>query len=251
MGSDCSALECFMKKYYRLLLLVLGVTVSVGRAETLFEVDFSSLKEEALGAGQTMSDRNGTANFWQGPKEGEFGRFAVTGLPKEVEDKSESPALAIYDNSPQADKAPVFSVELSKLPDDVQTIILEMTCLVPLEGSYLGLIGIGRGSWESAAAMLTVTNEKISAWQQGDTYENAGNYRANKWTDLRVVMDLGKKTFDVYVNGEKTGSDIPWSNAVETPPSYFEVCTDLQAIDRMGDPVFFIRSLKISAEHAR
>lgn len=225
-----------------LLLLALLVTVAA-RAETLFDLDFSTQPAGEILVGQSISNNDGVAHFWQGPQAGEHGHFAITEGPENA-GKS---VLAIYDSNSENNKAPVFSIDLAKIPE-AKVLVVEAKFLIPVSGSYRGLIGLGKGSWTSAAAIFTLTDGKIATWQPGDVYTNVGSYSPNTWMTLRVAFDLAKKTYDVQVNDQKTGSNLPWAHTKNTSLTYFEFAADLQPRDRGGDPVLYFDSVKITTE---
>lgn len=223
-----------------LALLLGGVT---GHAETLFDLDFSSQPAGEINVGQSISNNDGVAHFWQGPQAGEHGHFAISEGPESA-GKS---VLAVYDSNSENNKAPVFSINLAKQPE-AKLLVVEVKFLIPVSGSYLGLIGLGKGSWASAAAILTLTEGKITTWQPGDAYTTVGSYSPNTWMTLRVTFDLAKKTYDVQVNDQKTGSNLPWAHTKNASLTYFEFAADLQPRDRGADPVLFIESVKITTE---
>lgn len=223
-----------------LALLLGGVT---GRAETLFDLNFAAQPAGEIRVGQSISNNEGVANFWQGPQPGEHGHFAVTEGP-EAAGKS---VLAVYDSNSENNKAPVFSIDLAKAPE-AKLLIVEEKFLIPVTGPYLGLIGLGKGSWASAAAIFTLTDGKIATWQPGDAYTNVGSYSPNTWMTFRVTFDLAKKTYDVEVNDQKTGSNIPWAHTKNASLTFFEFSADMSPRDRGNDPVLYIEYVKITTE---
>lgn len=235
-----------MKWSFSLLVATLAF-LAPSQAETLFDVNFSEQPAGELANTQKISDHNGSALFWQGPAAKEFGYFSITDGP-EAGGGSGKLALAVYDNSAERGKAPGFSVQLADVPAEAKTLTAEARFLVPVAGPYLGLIGVGKGSWAGAAALLTLSDGKIKTWQPGDIYTTVGAYDPNVWFELRIVLDLEKKTFDVYLDGQKVGNAIPWAHVSKDPVDYFECVADLSPLDRAGDPVLFIESLKINAE---
>lgn len=236
-----------MKWSFFLLLAALAFFPSA-QAETLFEVNFAEQPAGELGNTHKLTDHNGSALFWQGPAAKEFGYFSITDGP-EAGGGSGKLALAFHDNSPERGKAPGFSVQLADAPAaDAKTLTVEAKLLVPVAGPYLGLIGVGKGSWAGAAALLTLSNGKIQTWQPGDVYTTVGAYDPNVWFELRIVLDLAQKTFDVYLNGEKAANAIPWAHTPKDPVNYFECVADLSPTERAGDPALFMETLKISAE---
>lgn len=216
------------------------------QAETLFESDFGSQQIGEIGANRSMANSEGGAHFWQGPNVGEYGRFAIAETPDGAEGGSGKSVLAIYDNSPEKNKAPTFFIRLSSEPEKVKQLTVEEKILIPVAGPYQALIGIGKGSWAGAAAVFSIRSGKIEAWSPGDVFTNVGRYSPNVWMVFRVVLDLEKKTYDVYVDGIKTGSSIPWAFTKNTSLTYFEVVSDLQPADRMGEAVFYIEYVKIA-----
>lgn len=236
-----------MKWPFSIVLAALAL-LSPSRAEVLFEANFAEQPAGELGNTHKISDHNGTALFWQGPGAKEFGYFSVTDSP-ESGGGSGKLALAFHDNMSENGKAPGLSVKLGDSPPaSAKTLTLETKLLVPFSGPYLGLIGVGKGSWANAAALITLSNGKINVWQPGDIYTTIGAYEPSVWFDLRIVLDLAKKTFDVYLNGEKAGNEIPWAHDPKDPVDYFEMFADLNPVERAGDPVLFVENLKISAE---
>lgn len=231
--------------FLTLVIFQIGFT---GRAETLFESNFGSKKKGEIAPNRVMADHDGVANFWQGPKIGDYGHFAITEPPEGMDGAADSSVLAIYDNSPEKDKAPTFSIRLSKEPIQAKTVVVEEKILIPIKGPYQALITIGKGSWNSAVAIFSLNSGKIETWQLGDGFTRVGKYSPAAWLTLKVVIEMEKKTYDVYVDGIKTGSAIPWAFTQNTSLTFFEVVSDLQPVDRMGEAVLYIEYVKITAD---
>lgn len=221
---------------------------SLAAADTLFEVDFTTQRAGEINVGQAIKDHDGVVNFWQGPKPGEFGRFAIKDAPEINGTQAEGkPVLIVYDNNAEKAKAPVVTIDLANPPSVTQTITVEIKFFVPPVNSFQGLIGFGKGSWAAAAAVFTLTDGKISSWQPGDAYTPVGTYDVTGWTTLRVTFDSSKKVFDVKVNDQTTATDIPWAHK-NSSLATFEAVADLAPRDRNGEPVFYIESIKIISE---
>jgi hypothetical protein len=242
----------FMKMPPAVLLLAATLAASLCQAETLFETDFASQRPGDIAPGQTMTDRHGTASFWQGPQIGEFGHFAIVDAPESAGagagKRVDRPVLAFFDNSPAKDKAPTFSIELSKPSGESATVVVEARLLVPVGGPYLGLIGIGKGSWDGAAALFTLSDGKINARAPGDVSTTVGDYVPNEWFVFRVTLDVAKKTFDVQIGGKKTASGIPWAHTEDQNLTFFEFLADMLPLDRMAEPVLYMESVKITSD---
>lgn len=228
-----------------IMLLLLG---ACAHAEILFETTFSSLPNGEVRAGQKITDHVGVASFWLGPKGGEYGRFGVVDATEVPDTESGKSVLAFYDSGSEKAVGPVFAIRLSREPESTKTVVVEAKMLVPIKGPYLGLIGIGRGSWTGAAAVLPLSKGKITTWQPGEVITEIGGYTVNTWFVVQVRLDLTKKTYDTYVDGTKTGSAMPWAHTNDQPLTYFEFVADLLPMDRMGDAVLYLSHVKISEE---
>ncbi len=239
---------------FRPPMLLVAVTLAVlpCRAETLFESDFASQHTGDIANAFTVTDHDGTASFWQGPENGVFGHFAIVDAPESAGAgagmRVDKPVLAFYDSSPAADNAPAFSIELSKPAGETAMVVMETKFLVPVAGPFLGLMGLGKGSWDGAAALFTLTDGKIIAREPGNVSTTVGTYVPNEWVVFRVTFDVAKKTFDVHIDGKKTASDIPWAHTEDQNLTFYELYADMLPLDRMGEPVLYVESVKITSD---
>lgn len=228
-----------------LVLLLMGLPVY---AETLFETDFAARGVGVIGLGQEMKDHDGSASFWEGPQPRENGYFAIKEAPEAAGGETGKPVLAFFDNSSEQNKTPVFSIELAKRSEAPKKLVFETKFLVPPLSSYQGLISLGKGSWDGAAAIFVLAGGKLNVWQPGGTLMAVGNYEVTAWTTLRVTLDMTKKIYDVEVNGQKTGSAIPWAHTKYSALTNFEILSDLSPRDQNGEAVLYIEYVTISAE---
>lgn len=235
-------------KIPRHLLLVLFFVSASSHAETLCEINFASQPAGEIRLGQSIRDGEGVAGFWEGPQPRENGHFAIKEAPEGTDSAAGKSVLAIYDDNSENNKAPAFTVGLSKIPTQARTMVFDTRILIPVSGSYRGLINLGKGSWASAATVFMLTEGKLMAWQSGDTYTTVGSYTPNTWMTVRVTLDLAKKTYDVEVNDQKTGMSLPWAHTKNVALNYFEFIADLNPRDRAGEPVLYVEYVKITSE---
>ncbi|AHF89119.1 hypothetical protein OPIT5_01410 [Opitutaceae bacterium TAV5] len=230
-----------------LALAALLLPFAVSASEILIKENF-----ESIPTGRIAPGRYTHIVPWQGPSR-QFGWIGVTDQYPEsaASGKDHLNAVAFYDSASDKNKAPSLQFRWEDKAPQSGILTLAWDFLVPVEKPFLAIHFLGSNWKNSTAALLLADGAIILHADKGDASRiRIGTYTVGVWHSIKVTLDPGARTLDVWIDGKKAVNAISWLETSPKTIDRFSTVADYAPVDRMGAAVLYLDNIEVSATSA-
>lgn len=218
--------------------------------EVLFRENFDSLQ-----AGRVTPVLPSRIVCWEGPHTGKLGRFQITdqfpGSEVFSSDGDRLNVLAIQDISPAINQSPTLMLPWKDRGPGSGHLLCSWDFLVPVEAPYLALFFFGN-HWQDSAAAIVLSDGKILLHaDKGDPSRVTIGETPGVWHTIKADLDIDARMLDLWVDGKKVASRVPWLATAPKTVDRLLVLSDLAQVDRAGAAVLYLDNIEVVSRSAK